>query len=244
MNFEPKIIGFLCQNSAWLTADFSGMEMRGIPAKFFPIKLPCLCGLDILYPLWAIFSGADGIIIAGCHQGYCKHKTGNQRAKRNVEILKRLSMILGLEDNRIQFASFYPQEIEGFVDTLTTFNENLIKLGYNNLFRSCGQNEQKNNLQSSKAEKKDLINQLKRCSQCYHCMEVCHICICKRCSITSFPNFGMGWLIHVVERCDGCGACIEACPEGIPLFHIVQILKKEISEIPPIHLIFKKEKEV
>ncbi|MGA2318862.1 MAG: hypothetical protein ABSG71_21140, partial [Thermodesulfobacteriota bacterium] len=61
---------------------------------------------------------------------------------------------------------------------------------------------------------------------------------CKKCYSESFQNFGIGWLVHVVERCTVCGACKDTCPRGIHLFEIIQLLREKISNLNTLPLNF------
>jgi coenzyme F420-reducing hydrogenase delta subunit len=217
MSFEPKILGFLCQNSADLCADFAGMELKNYTPNFLPVKLPCLGSLDIFFLLKAYFSGADGVLILGCPPGHCRHKMGNERAKRRAQIVQSLLEILGMGSDRLNFACVHPSETARWVEVVNSFNERLTKLGPSLFLQS--------DLAFEDQGKFFWMNQFKKCDHCHQCKEVCPVCFCKKCYPESLPNFGIGWLIHVIERCTNCGACKDACPQGIRLFEIVQLLQ-------------------
>ncbi len=217
MSFEPKLLGFMCRNSADLCADFAGMEQKSYTPNFLPVKLPCLGSLDTFFLLKAYFSGADGVLVLGCAPGQCRHKKGNQRAERRVQIVQSLLEVLGIGKERLDFASVYPSEISKLVETVNRFNDQVTKLGPSTFLRV------------EENEKLDWWAQFKKCNDCHQCKEVCPICFCKKCYPESFQNFGIGWLVHVLERCTGCGACKEVCPQGIRLLEIVQLLREKTS---------------
>ena len=217
MSFEPRLLGFLCRNSADLCADFAGMEQKNYTPNFLPVKLPCLGGLDTFFLLKAYFSGADGVLVLGCPPGQCRHKKGNERAKRRVQIIQSLIEILGIGKDRLDFASVYPSEIPKLIETVNKFNEQVTKLGPS-IFPQAEDNERLN-----------WWLQFKKCDACHQCKEVCPICFCKKCYPESFENFGIGWLVHVLERCTSCGACKDVCPQGIRLLEIVQLLRNNIT---------------
>ena len=226
MSFEPKWLGFLCQNSADLCADFAGMEQKSYTPNFLPVRLPCLGGLDTFFLLKAYFSGADGVLVLGCPPGRCRHKRGNDVAKRRVHVVQNLLETLGIGKDRLDFAWIHPSEISKLVETLDLFNERLTQLGPSVL------------LESEDREKFDGWTQFKKCDACHQCREVCPICFCKKCYPESFSNFGIGWLVHVMERCTGCGLCKDVCPQGIHLFEIVQLLHQKISNLDTLPLDF------
>ena len=244
MSFEPKLLGFLCQNSAELCADFAGMEQKNYTPNFLSIRLPCLGSLDSFYLLNAYFFGADGVLVLGCPPGQCRHKKGNDRAKRRVQVIQSLLEILGIGRDRLDFAWVHPSEISKLVETVNGFNERLTKLGPSVFLQTDLISENQNNPPTHLSvnvnppsppfikgglERLYWWNQFKKCDDCHQCREVCPICFCKKCYPESFPNFGIGWLVHVVERCTSCGACEDICPQGIHLFEIVQLLKNNIT---------------
>ena len=243
MSFEPKLLGFLCQNSADLCADFAGMEQKIYTPNFLPVKLPCLGSLDIFFLLKAYFSGADGVLVLGCPPGQCRHKRGNERAKRRVQVVQGLLEILGIGKDRLDFAWVHPSEISKLVETVNGFNEQITKLGPSVFLQSglkikiISPPFRNANPPSPPFIKGGLggfywWNQFKKCDDCHQCKEVCPICFCKKCYSESFQNFGIGWLVHVVERCTVCGACKDTCPQGIHLFEIIQLLQEKISDSP------------
>ena len=268
MSFEPKLLGFLCQNSADLCADFAGMEQKIYTPNFLPVKLPCLGSLDIFFLLKAYFAGADGVLVLGCPPGQCRHKRGNERAKRRVQVVQGLLEILGIGKDRLNFAWVHPSEISKLVETVNGFNEQITKLGPSVFLQSYLVSEDQNNSSTpplvnanppsppfslrpravslragglyepeADPEGKGGLgglywwNQFKKCDDCHQCKEVCPICFCKKCYSESIQNFGIGWLVHVVERCTVCGACKDTCPRGIHLFEIIQLLREKISNL-------------
>ncbi len=239
MSFEPKLLGFLCRNSADLCADFAGMEQKNYTSNFLPVKLPCLGGLDTFFLLKAYFSGADGVLVLGCAPGQCRHKKGNERAKRRVQIVQSLLEVLEIGKERLDFASIYPSEISKLVETVNQFNDQIAKLGPSTFLQSQGQENSSHHPLTNNSSNPPLAKggaggfhwwaQFKKCNDCHQCKEVCPICFCKKCYPESFQNFGIGWLVHILERCTGCGACQDVCPKGIPLLEIVQLLRQKTS---------------
>jgi len=229
MNFEPIVLGFLCQQSGDLCADFAGMEQKTYAPNFLPIKLPCLGGLDTIYLLKAYFLGSDGVLVLGCPEGHCKHKKGNEIAQRRVQAFQSLLEVLGIGKDRLDLALIHSSEISRLIKMIDGFIERVAKLGPSPLIQS--------NLTSKKREASEglyWLEQFKKCDHCYQCKEVCPICFCKRCYIGSLPNFAIAWLAHVMERCTGCGRCEDACPQGIRLFDIIQLLRQKFLTLGPL----------
>ncbi|HEC32487.1 MAG TPA: hydrogenase iron-sulfur subunit [Deltaproteobacteria bacterium] len=99
--FEPKIILFYCQfcpdkgiNSA-CSADFR------MPSNIKRIRIPCAGSVDILHLMHALEAGADGAFVLACMEGDCHNETGNVKAQKRVDYVKKLLEDLGLEPDRV-----------------------------------------------------------------------------------------------------------------------------------------------
>ncbi len=72
------------------------------PADVKIIQLPCTGRVDILHILNAIEDGADGVYVAGCLEGECHYISGNLKARRKVNYVKKTLEELGIEPERVQ----------------------------------------------------------------------------------------------------------------------------------------------
>ena len=68
------------------------------PTNIKIVKLPCTGKIDVLYLLKAFEDGADGVFVAGCMEGDCHYLTGNLRARKRVDYVKKI------KDNRLELA--------------------------------------------------------------------------------------------------------------------------------------------
>jgi len=99
--FEPKIIGFLCN---WCTAaadDLAGTTRTQYPPTLHPVRVMCSGTVDPVYIIKALLSGADSVLVGGCHPGDCHYVSGNYKARRRIAMLKKIFESLGLDDERI-----------------------------------------------------------------------------------------------------------------------------------------------
>ena len=88
--FEPKIIGFLCNWCAYAGADLAGVSRIQYPANIRIIRVMCSGRVDPAFILAAFKNGADGVLVAGCHlPSDCHYLTGNFKALRRVLLLKK-----------------------------------------------------------------------------------------------------------------------------------------------------------
>lgn len=100
----PKIMAFLCQNSAW-EAYHTALKMQQtvLPLGFTPLRMPCAGKIDIDYLLKAFTHGADGVLVLGCHPDNCKSQQGNEHALWRVERAQVMLQEAGVDPRRLVF---------------------------------------------------------------------------------------------------------------------------------------------
>lgn len=127
--FEPKIIGFLCNWCSYAGADKAGLAQKPYPANVSLVRVMCSGRVEPEFVLEAFNNGADGVLILACHPGDCHYKEGNIRALGRYEVVVRLLEQLGIEKER--FALHYVSASEGdrFVRLVTDMSDHLKKLG-------------------------------------------------------------------------------------------------------------------
>ena len=81
----------------------------------------------------ALFRGADGVLIAGCHPGDCHYEEGNYYARRRIALAKKVLENLGLEAERVRLSWVSAAEGQRYADVVTEFTEHIRKLGPNPL---------------------------------------------------------------------------------------------------------------
>lgn len=132
-NFEPKIIGFLCNWCSYAGADLAGTSRIQYPSNFLPIKVMCSSRVDPSFVLKALLEGTDGVLIAGCHPGDCHYQTGNLYTRRRVMMLNELLNILGIETKRLRLEWIAASEGKKFAKVVTEFVDEIKDLGPNPL---------------------------------------------------------------------------------------------------------------
>jgi F420-non-reducing hydrogenase iron-sulfur subunit len=100
--FEPVIVGFLCNWCSYRAADLAGTSRIKYAPNMRPIRVMCSGRVDPQFVLKALLEGADGVMIAGCHPGECHYVEGNIKALRRFILLKRMLKQWGIEDKRVQ----------------------------------------------------------------------------------------------------------------------------------------------
>jgi len=129
--FEPKIVGFLCNWCSYAGADLAGTSRIQYPPNLRVIRVMCSGSVDSVYVLRALFDGADAVFMGGCHPGNCHYIDGNYKARRKFVLLKSILGTLGLEEERIWLRWISASEGQRFADTVKEITEETKKKGPN-----------------------------------------------------------------------------------------------------------------
>ena len=99
------------------------------PTNVRVIQLPCSGRVDILHLLKAFEDGADGVYVAGCMEGDCHYLTGNFKARRKVNYVKKVLEPLGIEPERIEMFNMSSAEGPRFAQVARDFTKTIRELG-------------------------------------------------------------------------------------------------------------------
>ena len=127
--FEPVIVGFLCNWCSYRAADLAGTARIQYAPNMRPIRVMCCGRVDPQFVLKALREGADGVMIAGCHPGECHYVEGNIKAMRRFVLLKRLLKQWGIEDERVQLVWASASEGILLAEAVDRMTEQLRALG-------------------------------------------------------------------------------------------------------------------
>ncbi|MBI5633957.1 MAG: hydrogenase iron-sulfur subunit [Nitrospirae bacterium] len=128
-NFEPKIIGFLCNWCSYAGADKAGTAQTPYPPNVNVIRVMCSGRIDPQFVLKSFEQGADGVIILACHPGDCHYKEGNFLAVQRYRLLLRMLEPFGIEKERCRFDFVSAGEGDKFVRLITEMVDTVRALG-------------------------------------------------------------------------------------------------------------------
>jgi F420-non-reducing hydrogenase iron-sulfur subunit len=129
-DFEPRIIGFLCNWCSYAGADLAGVSRFQYPPNVRIIRVMCSGRVHPTFILEAFRDGADGVLVAGCHPpNDCHYISGNLKAERRVALLKKLIAQLGLEPERLRLEWISAAEGDKFARVIREMVADLKKLG-------------------------------------------------------------------------------------------------------------------
>lgn len=128
--FEPKIVGFLCNWCAYAGADLAGVSRIQYPTNIRIVRVMCSGRVHPVFILEAFRSGADGVLVAGCHlPSDCHYISGNFKAHRRVMMLKKLLPQFGIEPERLRIEWVSASEGDRFATVIKDMTEEIKKLG-------------------------------------------------------------------------------------------------------------------
>ena len=127
--FEPKIVGFLCNWCSYAGADKAGSAQMAYPPNVRVVRVMCSGRVDPQFVLQAYHQGADGVLILACHAGDCHYKEGNCRAIQRHRLMVRYLEQFGIAKERCRLDFVSAGEGEKFVKVVTETVETLKNLG-------------------------------------------------------------------------------------------------------------------
>jgi len=99
------------------------------PPEVEVILLPCSGRVDIIHLLKALEGGADAVYVASCLEGECHYLTGNIRAKKRVNKLKKDLVQMGIEPEKLEMFNLSSSEGPRFAAICKEMSERAYKLG-------------------------------------------------------------------------------------------------------------------
>lgn len=129
MNFEPKILSFLCNWCAYAGADLAGISRFQYPPNTRVIRVMCSGRVDPAFIPRAFLAGYDGVMVLGCHPGDCHYLTGNYQAERKVNLTRKLLEMAGVGSERLLLDWVSAGEGERFSQVVRQFVEKIKGLG-------------------------------------------------------------------------------------------------------------------
>jgi coenzyme F420-reducing hydrogenase delta subunit len=129
VEWEPRIIAFLCNWCSYAGADLAGVGRLQYPPNVRIIRVPCSGRISPFFILSAFQKGADGVIVSGCHPGDCHYISGNYSARRKFALLKGLLDHIGIEEGRLHFTWISASEGGRFAEVMGSVTETVRALG-------------------------------------------------------------------------------------------------------------------
>lgn len=128
-SFEPKVVAFLCNWCSYAGADNAGISRMQSPANVLPIRVMCSGRVSPEMVLRAFRSGADGVLVLGCHIGDCHYINANHRTAKRMPLLRNLLGYVGVNPDRLRLDWVSSAEAPKFARVTKEFVETVRGLG-------------------------------------------------------------------------------------------------------------------
>jgi len=129
VSWEPKIVGFLCNWCSYRGADLAGTSRIHFAPNVKVIRVPCSTRVEPAFVIKAFQSGADGVLILGCHPGDCHYVEGNYKTMRRIPLLKKMLTQFGVENERVRLDWVSASEGERYASIINEMTEKIKALG-------------------------------------------------------------------------------------------------------------------
>jgi coenzyme F420-reducing hydrogenase delta subunit len=124
-----KIKAFCCQQSAFEAYEMAKTMKLPVPDERDIVKVKCTGLIDIIDVMQAFEDGADGIMVVACHEGNCLFLSGNSRAVKRVQRIKKLLDEIGIGGERLEIFHVAANMGPRFSEITTNMKDRISKLG-------------------------------------------------------------------------------------------------------------------
>jgi len=100
---EPRVVIFTCNWNALQSLEEAGKQHLNLPPGVRSLKVDCMGQIGSSVILKAFEKGADGVMLVGCTAEECRYEFGSRRAAELIEEVRKLTALLGLREDRLQF---------------------------------------------------------------------------------------------------------------------------------------------
>ena len=128
-DWEPKIVAIVCNWCTYAGADLAGISRIQYPPNIRIIRVPCTGRINPFYIVKALQTGADGVLVSGCHPGECHYISGNLVARRKFAALKSFLSYIGMEGDRTMFTWVSASEGDRFAQVIRGVTAKVKALG-------------------------------------------------------------------------------------------------------------------
>ncbi len=126
--YEPRILGFLCNWCSYAGADLAGVSRIQYPPNMRVIRVMCSGRIDPKFIFKALQLGIDGVFVMGCHPGDCHYIEGNYEAEKKFQMTKKFLSIINF-DNRVRLDWVSASEGVRFGEVVAEFIDHIKEVG-------------------------------------------------------------------------------------------------------------------
>ena len=118
---EVKILAFFCNWCAYAGADTAGVSRFQYQPNVEIIRTMCSGRVSEEHILQAFLLGADGVLVGGCHPGTCHYISGNLKAEKRVNKIRKLLRDASMDPERLRLEWFSAGEGKRVAEVMNEF---------------------------------------------------------------------------------------------------------------------------
>lgn len=118
---EVRLLGICCNWSPFACYNAAGMAQIKMPENFKLIRVMCIGRINQALILRAFEFGADGVILLECNDEDCRYGPGPEVGHENVNRVRKLLNLLGIDQERLVEKSFAAHERDELVGAVWEF---------------------------------------------------------------------------------------------------------------------------
>ena len=119
-----EIVGFACSFCTFKASEMAGSLRMKYPEGVKLVQVPCSSRVDPAFVIKAIFEGADGVFVAGCHPGDCHFIKGNYYTRRKIAALKEMFDAFSMKE-KLRLFWVSAAEARRFVEKVTDMHNEI-----------------------------------------------------------------------------------------------------------------------
>jgi len=128
---RPNLLGICCNWSPWTSLNAAGRTNLELPPNLRIIRVMCIGRINQALILKAFEYGADGVVLLECRDEDCRYGPGPEVGHSNVQLVRSLLDLLGIDQQRLVERSFEAHEKDRMVEELWDFARRIDSMGSN-----------------------------------------------------------------------------------------------------------------
>ncbi len=128
-DFQPRILGFLCNWCSYAGADLAGVSRIQYRPNIRVIRVMCSGRVDPVFIVNAFLRKIDGVMVLGCHFGDCHYLNGNYNAEKRIVAAQELLAFTEIAKDRLYLDWVSAAEGERFANLANTFVNKIRDIG-------------------------------------------------------------------------------------------------------------------
>ncbi|MGA7074929.1 MAG: hydrogenase iron-sulfur subunit [Halobacteriota archaeon] len=116
--WEPHILAFCCNWCSYAGADGAGTARMQYASNARVIRVMCSGRMNPMFIVKGFLSGADIVMVLGCHFGDCHYLKGNFACNARMTLLKPYLQAIGINPERLYWDQISASEGIKFKETM------------------------------------------------------------------------------------------------------------------------------